>query len=101
MERIYAEARIGVKSWNSGGPLALWRFAATFVFSVWLTNGWSFTMTSIARSIVLVVLFVLAVWAVGSLLGFNISLVGTLIGSVVLTLLATLIFGGLRKIRTR
>lgn len=56
-------------------------------------------MPELVRSILLVVLFVLAVWAVGTLVGFEISLVGTLVGSVVLTILATLLFGGVRRLR--
>ena len=57
-------------------------------------------IAGIARSVGFVVLFVLAVWAAGELIGFEIGLVGTLIGSVVLTVVANLVFGGFQRLRS-
>lgn len=53
----------------------------------------------IARSVGFVVLFVLGVWLVGELFGFQIGLVGTLIGSIALTVIANLVLGGFQKLR--
>lgn len=53
----------------------------------------------IGRSILIVVLFVLAVWAVAALAGIEISLVGTLVASVGLTLLLNLLMAGFRRVR--
>ena len=52
----------------------------------------------LARSVGFVVLFVFAVWIVGELVGFEIGLVGTLVASVVLTVVANLLFGGYQRL---
>jgi hypothetical protein len=48
----------------------------------------------------MVVLFVAGVWLVGELIGFEISLVSTLVASVVLTVIGNLIMLGIGKVRT-
>ncbi|MGM0554878.1 MAG: hypothetical protein ACQEVA_00680 [Myxococcota bacterium] len=53
--------------------------------------------SSIARSVGFVVLFVLGIWLVGELLGFEIGLLSTLLASVALTVVANLVFAGARK----
>lgn len=53
--------------------------------------------SGIARSVGFVVLFVIGIWAVGELVGFEIGLWSTLIASVVLTVLGNLIFGGIQR----
>lgn len=55
---------------------------------------------AVGRSIVFVVLFVLAVWAVAQIIGFNISLIGTLVSSVVLTIALNGVLYGIRQIRS-
>lgn len=52
---------------------------------------------SIARSVGAVVVFVVGIWLVGELLGFEIGLVSTLLASVALTVVANLVFSGFRK----
>ena len=54
---------------------------------------------AVGRSIVFVVLFVLAVWAIAQLIGFNISLIGTLVSSVVLTIALNGVLYGIRQLR--
>jgi hypothetical protein len=50
-----------------------------------------------ARSVGAVVVFVVGIWLVGELLGFEIGLLSTLLASVALTVVANLVFSGFRK----
>lgn len=50
-----------------------------------------------AKTLVSVSLFVLVVWAIGLAVGFEISLLPTLVGSVILTLVINLITFGFRR----
>ena len=54
----------------------------------------------IARSVGFVILFVIAAWGIGELVGFEISLMSTLIGSVILTVIANLAFSGFQRLTT-
>lgn len=51
----------------------------------------------LVRTLAGVSIFVLAVWAIGLAVGFEISLIPTLVGSVLLTLVINLITFGFRR----
>ena len=55
---------------------------------------------SLLTSIGFVILFVVGVWFVGELLGYEIGLIGTLVASVALTLVANLVLMGVNRART-
>ena len=57
-------------------------------------------LAGILRSVGMVVLFVAAVWFVGELIGFEISLMSALVASVVLTVVGNLILSGFGKLQT-
>lgn len=54
-------------------------------------------MRGMMSSLAILVVFIVVIWAIGRLVGFEISLWGTLIGSIVLTVILNLVMGAFRK----
>lgn len=54
-------------------------------------------MRQLIPTLAFLVVAIVAFWGIGRLLGFRISLWGTLIGSIVLTVLLNLVLGAFRK----
>ena len=54
-------------------------------------------MRNLVSTLGILVLFIVAVWGIGRVLGFQISLWGTLIGSIVLTVILNLVLRAVRR----